>query len=194
MNADGETSKGGNMPTSKPVTKAQKPLTKVEVAKRQLECAVRLHYRGEDPVPIHTIVAAGFRIVRDLAEQSGETSFWRRFKATFRPRMEKVFWREHVATANFLKHADNDPDATLSPITAERNEMDLLFACILYPDVAKQLSIEMAIHCWIVNAANPSWFEGSKPNEVLDQIMKQLKQLKSFNVDTLAGRLELGRE
>jgi hypothetical protein len=96
-----------------PTAEAQAPVTKVEVARRQLNCAIRLHYAGEDPLPIHTITAAGFRIVRDLAEQNGEAWLWRQIKVRFQPGKERVFWTKYGEAANFLKHADKDPDGVL---------------------------------------------------------------------------------
>jgi hypothetical protein len=172
--------------------KVQTPLvTKVEVARRQLNCAIRLHYSGEDPLPVHTIIAAGFRIVRDLAEQSGEVRIWRQLKALFRPGMEKAFWKEHVATANFLKHADRDPDATHPSVTTERNERDLLFACMSFLDLSEEWSFEMAIHYWIAIWAHPEMLDrNSMPKGVAD---KFTELVNSLPVDTIAARLKLGR-
>ena len=144
-----------------PTSKAGTLLTKIEVAKRQLNCAIRLHYGGEDPLPVHTIAAAGLQIVRDLSKKkkNREAQFLRQLSALFRPNMESVFWKKHVATANFLKHADRDPDATLPSFTAERNEWDILFACRSFFDLSKEWPFEMAIHYWIVITANPEMLD-----------------------------------
>jgi hypothetical protein len=175
-----------------PFANAPTLVTKVEVARRQLTCAIRLHYGGEDPLPVQTIIAAGFQIVRDLAEQNGEARLWLQIKALFRPGMESVFWKKHVATANFLKHADRDPDATLPSVTAERNETDLVFACALFSDVGKEWPFEMSMHSWIYYTANPEALDQkSMPRDLTRQFAEIVN---SFNVDTMSERLQLGRD
>ena len=42
-------------------------LSKIEAAGRQIDAAIRMLFENEDPVAIHTITMAGFRILRDLA-------------------------------------------------------------------------------------------------------------------------------
>ena len=46
-------------------------LTKIAGAKRQLDTAIRLYFARDDELSIHTLVAAAFRILRDLIEKRG---------------------------------------------------------------------------------------------------------------------------
>ena len=41
-------------------------VSKIEAAERQIELSMRLLFQNEDPIGIHTLAAAGFRILRDL--------------------------------------------------------------------------------------------------------------------------------
>src|SRR5262245_44793158 len=44
-------------------------LTKIAAAKRQLDTAIRLYFAHDDELSIHTLVAAAFRILRDLIDK-----------------------------------------------------------------------------------------------------------------------------
>jgi hypothetical protein len=48
-------------------------LTKIGVAQRQLNAAIRLTLQGEDHVAIHTIAAAAYRILRDVKDKRGRS-------------------------------------------------------------------------------------------------------------------------
>ena len=41
-------------------------ITKVEAARRQLDCAIRLFFEDEDSLPIHTLAWAAFEVLFDL--------------------------------------------------------------------------------------------------------------------------------
>lgn len=44
-------------------------VTKLEAAQRELEAAIRMYARDEDPVAIHVLVGAAYDIVCDLFEE-----------------------------------------------------------------------------------------------------------------------------
>jgi len=44
-------------------------VNKIEAARRQIDAAIRLLFDNEDPIAIHTLIMAGFRILRDIAEK-----------------------------------------------------------------------------------------------------------------------------
>jgi hypothetical protein len=69
--------------------------------------------------------------------------------------------------------------------------MDLSFASVLFSDVTKEWSLEMTMHCVIVFAVNPELLvQGEIQNDVVDQVTELMK---SFDVATMAERLQLGR-
>jgi hypothetical protein len=54
-------------------------------------------------------------------------------------------------TANFLKHADRDPDAVLHPNNLPDNESRIGFCIILYRDLKEKFTPPMAaFHNWMV--------------------------------------------
>jgi hypothetical protein len=116
---------------------------KVEAATRQIELAIRLLFQNEDPIGIHTLAAAGFRIVRDLGKaKSGEIS--QHLTGIIKPGMEGMFWKVFSRAANFFKHADNDPDGVLENVQEEINDVLILFACFFYRDIESHWTPQMA--------------------------------------------------
>jgi hypothetical protein len=46
-------------------------ISALEAARRNMNAAIRMLFNGEDPLVIHLVVAAVFRVLHDLAEKSG---------------------------------------------------------------------------------------------------------------------------
>lgn len=88
---------------------AKMRISKIDAGRRQIDAGIRMTFSDEDPIAIHSVVAAGHRIVRDLCEQRGDIEDYLRFKDVIVPGHEKEFWEYWNASANFLKHADRDP-------------------------------------------------------------------------------------
>ena len=47
-------------------------ISKIESARRQLDCAIELWFLDKDEVSIHTLVAAAHQIIHDIKVQRGE--------------------------------------------------------------------------------------------------------------------------
>lgn len=54
-------------------------LNKLDVARRQVDAAIRMTFNGEDPLATHTVIAAGNRIIRDLCEKRGDIESYLQF-------------------------------------------------------------------------------------------------------------------
>lgn len=65
-------------------------------------------FEGEDPVAIHSVIAAGHRIIRDICEQRGDIESYLRFTDWIAPGHDREFWQAMNASANFIKRADKD--------------------------------------------------------------------------------------
>jgi hypothetical protein len=86
---------------------------KMHAAHRQLSVAIRLHFEGDDPVAVLGLAGGPSRIFADLIEHRAPERSWdRRASAVVKLSMGQYFQvlRE---PANFLKHADKDPDGVL---------------------------------------------------------------------------------
>jgi hypothetical protein len=85
-------------------------ISKIEAARRQLDCAIQLWFMDGDEVSIHTLACAAYQLVHDIKENKAldkallyDTDM---IKEEFRKEWIKLIKRP----MNFFKHADNDAD------------------------------------------------------------------------------------
>jgi hypothetical protein len=109
-------------------------LNKMDTARRQIDAAVRMTFAGEDPVAIHSVASAGNRIVRDLSAKRGDIESYLRFTDWIKTGYEKQFWKAFNASANFIKHADDDPDAIFE-LDDEASDFLIVFTSKWYRDL-----------------------------------------------------------
>ena len=105
-------------------------ITKLEVAVRQVKATVRLFFREDDPVVIHTLIAAAHQILVDLGKIDNIDSA---VKNTTRMRLTEK--RKFIAAVNysfnFFKHADRDPDHRIDIASLPRFTQDFIMDAIL---------------------------------------------------------------
>ena len=144
---------------------------KIEAATRQIELAIRLLFQNEDPIGIHTLAAAGFRILRDLGKaKKSEISQY--LTHIIKPGMEGRFWKVFSSAANFFKHADSDPDGILENVQEEINDVFILFACFLYRDIEAHWTPQMvAFVAWYI-AIHPEVLDYLQDDPVMRQIVQ----------------------
>ena len=146
-------------------------------------------FSGEDPFAVHTVVGAAYRIVRDLAEKSGNSQFHEIFKQMIRPGKEKRFWAGINKAPNFLQHADSDP-ADVLEVEEELNDVIIATACIYYPRLGYALTpIMRGFMAWCM-VLNPDFFIETAPmkavlaGSMFDQYISKPR----------IGQLKLGRQ
>ena len=154
-------------------------VNKIDAARRQIDAAIRMLFAKDDPVAIHTLAAAGFRILRDLSDKRGKGTVWATIKAVIRPEMAKDFWRGLGGPANFFKHADRDADEILDNVDESINDAMLYWASLLYRDLEHELTPEMKIlHIWIL-VAHPQFISNIEP--VKELVEKHFGVFKNLN-------------
>ena len=88
------------------------PITKLEAAQQQLDCAIRLLFNLEDMPSVITLSRAAFRVMFDIypvLKPEGE------FGEALDGVIKRMGWTKFNKIANQLKHADNDADAMIDP-------------------------------------------------------------------------------
>lgn len=104
-------------------------ITKLDAARRQLATAIDLWFHDKDQVSIHTLSAAAYEIIHAFSKKHGrgrdlllDSLF---VKDEYRGEWKRLLRKG----ANFFKHADQDPDATIDfqPMTSE---IFILFAIL----------------------------------------------------------------
>lgn len=87
-------------------------ITKIEAASRQLNVAIDLFFNQGDPIAIHTLAAAAFRVIKDLCKHK-ETTQYKNLVSFAKGETENRFWSIILKSSNFFKHAEKDPDEKL---------------------------------------------------------------------------------
>jgi hypothetical protein len=108
---------------------AHRPIDKLDAARRQIECAIRLVAAEEDELAIHTLVMAAYGILEDLSKGRPY------YEIGFKPWLTKIGLKRFRATANFLKHADRDPHAVHTPEDLALTDSRVGCCIILYRDL-----------------------------------------------------------
>lgn len=84
-------------------------LSKIDIAKRQLETAITLYFQRADPVSIHTLAAAAYDVLHDVCKSRGGKSIIKNTEM-IRKGKNRAYLKEVNEAQNFFKHADRDPD------------------------------------------------------------------------------------
>lgn len=135
-------------------------IDKIEAARRQVECAIRLMAAHDDELAVHTLAMAAFGILNGLAAARHVN-----YDVEFRPFFTNIGWSRITTTANFLKHADRDPDANLASLDERENDWRIGFCILLYRSLRGTLSPTMAaFHCWMI-IRHPDQFQLSKDQD-----------------------------
>lgn len=109
-------------------------VTKLDAAKRQLETAIKLWFQDGDPVSIHTLAAAAYQVLYDInKKRAGDPMGVDR--PNVKPEARKQLRKAFANAENFFKHADADPEATLT-FTPEATRFYLLDAADRYRELA----------------------------------------------------------
>ena len=149
----------------------QTNITKIEAARRQIDTAIELMFLGYDPIPIHTIIAAASRIVRDLSEQAN-TLGWQKLMEAITPGSERVVLGGFNKYSNFFKHADTDPNAVINEISETLNENILIITTGLYRYLSSMTSYMIAYEAWHMHFYPEQWD--------IDRMMKEDPKLASI--------------
>jgi hypothetical protein len=127
------------------MTLPPQPVDKFDAARRQIECAIRLLAAEEDELAIHTLVMAAYGVLEDLSK--GRPSY----EIGIKPLLTAIGQKRFRAAANFLKHADRDPDAVYTPEELGLTDTRVGFCIMLYRDLKGTFTPTMAaFHNWMV--------------------------------------------
>lgn len=167
---------------------AEIKVTKLEAAQRQIDAAIMMLYRGDDPVAVHTVISAACRIMRDLCSKADSPN-WRKLDEAIIPGKQKQAWKDFARAANFFKHADRDPDDILEGVHEEVNDHMIFISIILHDDFGQRTVPMQAHYAWMMahypgsfdtermKAEQPEMFEAafSDHEQVFGQSSRQEK-------------------
>jgi len=88
-------------------------IPKLDAAQRQLDCAIELWFHDKDPVSVHTLVAAAYEIVHAVMQKQPNPAELYFDTAFIKDENREEFVAFVRKPANFFKHGNRDPHATL---------------------------------------------------------------------------------
>lgn len=118
----------------------------MEVARRQVETAIRLYFHAGDAVSTHTLAAAGRKVLVNLCAHRQVTSplLLDHMLASFvKPEHHKEVRDAFLAPENFFKHADRDPEGLIT-FNPESSEFVLLEAVEAYATLTGEVPAPFA--------------------------------------------------
>ena len=131
-------------------------INKITAARRQVNAAIRILFSGEDILAIYMVAAGAYRVLADLAKHEGailigdksvEASYNNlHVKRTGKSLLDfqRDVRKKLNRPANFLKHADKDPEATLI-INEQMTDNLLLDCCSSYEKLTSVFTDEMVV-------------------------------------------------
>jgi hypothetical protein len=120
-------------------------ISKTDAARRQLDTAIDLWFEDVDELSTFTLAFASLKVLFDVYADRGSDGFDRSLDQL----IGKTGWKSISGTANFLKHADRDPDAVLSQFHPDRPVAVISLATLLYGRLTGSLSPKMqAFDSW----------------------------------------------
>ena len=154
---------------------------KIDAARRQTDAAIQLLFAGKDVFAVITLASAAFRILRDFAEAKGNCEWHDSIKKIIQPGKENDFWKAVNSSANFLKHADKDPDGILA-IDCRAVDLCLSACCWYYRSLGYEPTNEMKVLSALIIIMYPDLLINDSAraqilsNEVIDSIRKQPRE------------------
>lgn len=123
-----------------------KPISKITCAQRQLDTAIDLYFDNADSLSMHTLAYAAFKVLFDVYPEHQGDGFASKLNAL----ISKEGWSAISGVANFLKHADRDPDAILKAHHPEQAMCVIGLATLLYRRINGDFSPKMrAFDIWV---------------------------------------------
>lgn len=127
-------------------------ISKLDAAKSQLDTAIDLWFSDRDGLSVLTLAFASFRVLMNIYPHQVVDGFDAAIDNLIQ---QNIGWRKFSATANFLKHADKDPDGVLQGFHPDLGMPVIGWATLLYKRLNNgSLSLRMmAFDSWLETTA-----------------------------------------
>ena len=170
---------------------AKTKINKLEGAQKQIDAAIRMLFRNEDPVAIYPLAAASWQVLRDLARAQGESQIEQAFEQIIGPETTNDLWRKIREPANFLKHADRDPEGISEGIEEEANDHVLLMASLYYWRLAYQFTTEMSVLIAWLSKRRLGPERRPAPQSLLEHVNPAVVEAVDDSIHTLPRKAQL---
>ncbi|MEQ8992993.1 MAG: hypothetical protein RLO46_14320 [Pseudomonadales bacterium] len=138
---------------------------KLEAARRQFSSAISLQFSNGDPIAVHTLVGASSIIISDLVEAKCPERSWDRFAQDANDLSPEEYFRIMRLAQNFLKHAKNDPGATLDYDPADSDSLGFWITLNLGELGCQLTAQESVFQLWYLACYSPVLDEPTAPHQ-----------------------------
>jgi hypothetical protein len=163
-------------------------ISKADAIRREIDMAIKLLFFNEDPIGIHLIVAAAFRLVCDLSNKNSDSFINEHLDALIKPERKNEFFKITNRYVNFFKHADKDPYAVLEEFDEELSDILLFLNCFAYQDLGCSPTKRMNLYILWFSALNPEFL---KPDSSFDSIFGS-DIFSAVHSSTRQDKIEIG--
>lgn len=148
-------------------------LSKIDVARRQLETAIRLFFARSDPVSVFTLGANAWEVIDALCTRRGIESISKESREHVPA--EKDLKRDYVNSPfrNFFKHANRDPDEYLEDFDEWRCDGVLFLAVEDYIRLMQKSPVEFQVfQLWYLSV-----YVEKVAGDALERVLEATEQL-----------------
>ncbi|MDP3999267.1 MAG: hypothetical protein Q8P76_01575 [bacterium] len=140
-------------------------IPKIEAAKRQLETAIFLFFKNNEPVSIHTLTRAAHEILETLGKAQNLQSVTQWGMTMIKEEKRKEISIKMNEAKNFFKHADKDADNILN-FNTELSNFYLYDSVRLYQGLTKKLpKLFLIFYVWFF-MKNPDIFSSEEQKKL----------------------------
>lgn len=157
-------------------------ISKIDVAKREIDHAIRLFFNNGDIVVVHLLASAAEDILSGMGKSMGIISIKEDLKKSIKKDKVNEVMRKINAPYNFFKHGTRDKDQLLK-FSAESSELVLYDAVNMYLSITKELPGLMF--------AYRSWFYLKNKEIILDPLARDTLDNIDLDVNNRSLFLEL---
>lgn len=167
------------------------PLTKVDVARRQLATAIGLFFNGGDLVSVFSLAANAWEVIDVLCVRTGVVSMSVQARTYLNP--SKDLKKDYINSPfrNFFKHADRDPDGVLQDFDDGVVDGILFLAVEDYIRMHGRSPLELQVFQLWYLACHTEKVAGDKLDEVLDAVAGMFPGIANRTRD---AQIAMGRD
>lgn len=158
------------------------PITKFEVARRQLSTAIDLWFEDKDAVSIHALAFAAYEILHRICKNHNNQTKLLFDSPIIREEYRGDFAKSLKRHASFFKHADTDANATID-FPSQITEIFFLFSIYAISAMGKERTDTELAWMW--------WWLIHNPNALTPLGVKMLPD--SFSVEGINDAKRFGK-
>ncbi|WP_312472560.1 hypothetical protein [Brucella sp.] len=134
-------------------------ISKLDAARRQLLAALHIHWYLNEPIAVYTLAANSWEVCNSLLKKDEKIRILQEIVDVHGSTAKEIVGLIN-APRNFVKHADNDPDALLPDIRESDCDAVILTACLDYMFANGRSPYSVGIFL--------SWYSAIYPNKTGD--------------------------